>query len=179
MASNDRGRKRLEHEKGLARIVAARIDPVVENMGYRLVQVRMIGQNATTVQIMAERADLTMTIDDCEKLSRAISPVLDVEDIMPGSYNLEVSSPGLDRPLVRLEDFKRWRGYQSKIEMMVDREGRRRFRGTLLGVEGNCVELRLEGEGGKTVHLPFNEIDMARLLITDALIRDCLARPVQ
>ena len=120
---------RLSRETGAALRVARLIEPVLENLGFRLVRIRMIGAAGRTLQIMAERPDGTMTIDDCETASRAISPLLDVEEPVSGSYELEVSSPGIDRPMVRAEDFQRWSGHEAKIEMLVPQSGRRRFRG--------------------------------------------------
>ncbi|QPC43437.1 ribosome maturation factor RimP [Kaustia mangrovi] len=169
--------ERLAREEGPARIVAGLVEPVIEDMGYRLVRVRVTGQNGATLQIMAERPDGTMTIDDCETVSRAVSPLLDVEDPMPGEYMLEVSSPGIDRPLVRLEDFDRWSGHQARVELVAGLEGRRRFRGVLLGTETDegSVTLRLD-EDGETVSLAFADIAEARLVMTDALIKESLAR---
>lgn len=169
--------ERLAREEGPARIVAGLVEPVIEDMGYRLVRVRVTGENGATLQIMAERPDGTMTIDDCETVSRAVSPLLDVEDPMPGEYMLEVSSPGIDRPLVRLEDFDRWSGHQARVELVAGLEGRRRFRGVLLGTEADdgAVTLRLD-EDGETVSLAFGDIAEARLVMTDALIKESLAR---
>lgn len=171
--------QRLAREEGPARAVAELVEPVIEDMGYRLVRVRVTGENGATLQIFAERPDGTMTIEDCETLSRAISPLLDVEDPMPGEYMLEVSSPGIDRPLVRLEDFDRWAGHQARIELVAGIEGRRRFRGILLGTEDDRVKVRLDDAGRDeeaTVSLPFGDIGEARLVMTDALIRESLAR---
>ena len=129
---------------------------------------------------MAERPDGTMTIDDCETASRAISPLLDVEEPVSGSYELEVSSPGIDRPMVRAEDFQRWSGHEAKIEMLVPQAGRRRFRGRLAGFDDGQVLLEVEPlDGGKekvVARLPFAEISEAKLVLTDALIADARAR---
>ena len=140
-------------------------------MGFRLVRVRL---TASTLQIMAERPDGTFTIDDCEAVSRAVSPLIDVEDPVPHSYNLEVSSPGIDRPLVRPEDFARWTGHEAKIELARPLSGRKRFRGALDGIAGNTVRLTLppekSGAEAVTVELPFADIGDAKLVLTDALI---------
>jgi len=168
--------ERLSRETGTAARVAKLVEPVLEGLGYRLVRVRMIGASGRTLQIMAERPDGTMTIDDCETASRAISPLLDVEDPVSGSYDLEISSPGIDRPLVRPEDFERWRGHEAKIELAVPHDGRRRFRGLLEGFSDGKVKLSIdapEGAGRKTtVSLPFADLSEAKLMMTDRLIAD-------
>ena len=128
---------RLIVEPGLSARVAAIVEPVIEGLGYRLVRVRVSGSDGCTVQVMAERADGTMTIEDCEVCSRALSPVLDAADPVDRAYRLEMSSPGIDRPLVRQSDFDRYANNFVKIEMAVAVEGRKRFRGQLLGAEGN------------------------------------------
>ncbi len=133
---------RLIVEQGVAARVAAIVEPVLAGLGFRLVRVRISGMAGCTVQIMAERPDGTMTIEDCETVSRALSPVLDVADPIDRAYRLEISSPGIDRPLVRRSDFERYAGSQIKIEMAVAVEGRRRFRGYLLGVEGEAARIR-------------------------------------
>lgn len=141
-------------------------------MGYRLVQVRLIGgQRRPTLQIMAERRDdRQMTVDDCADISRAISALLDVEDPLPGAYNLEVSSPGIDRPLVRLEDYARFAGHEARIETSRLLDGRKRFRGRLLGVEGTNVRMALADRADEIVEIPFAEIEKAKLVLTDELI---------
>src|SRR5882757_1158551 len=126
---------RLIVEQGVAARVAAVAEPVIVGMGFRLVRVRVSGSAGCTVQIMAERSDGTMTIEDCETVSRALSPVLDVADPVDRAYRLEISSPGIDRPLVRRSDFDRHAGSTVKIEMAVAVDGRRRFRGLLVGTE--------------------------------------------
>jgi ribosome maturation factor RimP len=131
------------------------------------------------VQIMAERPDGSMSIEDCEMLSRALSPVLDVEDLIDSAYRLEVSSPGIDRPLVRRSDFERFAGHVVKLELSVAREGRRRFRGVLLGVEDEAARIRHEdardGEAAE-VSLPIADIAEAKLVLTDALVAEALKR---
>lgn len=164
---------RLITEQGLDARVAEIVAPVVEDFGFRLVRVRINGQNGCTLQIMAERPDGTFTVNDCEEVSKAVSPVLDLEDPIDHAYHLEVSSPGIDRPLVRLSDFDRWAGHLIKIEMAQLQKGRKRFRGYLLGREQEKAQLRLAdapvGEAD-VVLLPIGEIAEARLILTDELI---------
>jgi ribosome maturation factor RimP len=164
---------RLVSETGLAARVGIIAAPVLEVLGYRIVRVRISAAEGCTVQIMAERADGSMSIEDCEAASRALSPVLDVADPVPSTYRLEMSSPGIDRPLVRRSDFERSLGQVAKIEMAVPVEsGRKRFRGTIAGVEGEAV--RLQVEGGADVFLTMHEIDEAKLVLTDQLITAAL-----
>jgi ribosome maturation factor RimP len=174
--------RRLIVEPGLAARLAAIAEPVLEGLGYRLVRVRVSGLDGCTVQVMAERADGTMTIDDCEAASRALSPVLDVADAMDRAYRLEISSPGLDRPLVRRSDFERYAGHVVKIEMAMAVEGRRRFRGQLLGAEGNAARIRRDdvsaGEPAEVL-LPIEEIAEARIVLTDERIAESLRRGKQ
>jgi ribosome maturation factor RimP len=157
--------------------VAALVEPVLDSMGFRLVRVKMSG---TTLQIMAERPDGTFSIDDCEQFSRAISPMLDVADIVSTRYQLEISSPGIDRPLVRHEDFERWAGHEVKIEMAVPVAGRKRFKGNLEGVTDGEVRLFIENpEGGKEpllIGVPFADIGDAKLTLTDELIEAARAK---
>jgi len=170
---------RLIVEQGIAARVAAVAEPVLLGLGYRLVRVRISGLDGCTVQIMAERPDGTMTIDDCEAASRALSPVLDVADPIDRAYRLEISSPGMDRPLVRRSDFERYAGHQLKVEMAVARDGRRRFRGLLTGVEGEVARIRRDdaSPGEPTeVLLPIEEMAEAKLVLTNALIVEALRR---
>src|SRR5262245_13797756 len=139
---------RLITEQGVGARIAAIAAPVLEGLGYRLVRVRVSGMAGCTVQIMAERPDGTMTIEDCENASRALSPVFDVEDPIDRAYRLEISSPGIDRPLVRRSDFARYAGHVVKVEMAMPIGGRRRFRGVLLGVEGDGARVRRDGAAG-------------------------------
>jgi ribosome maturation factor RimP len=179
LARQDLAEPRLIIEQGMAARVAALATPVLTGLGYRLVRVRVSGTLGCTVQIMAERPDGTMLIEDCEAASRALSPVFDVEDPIDSEYRLEVSSPGIDRPLVRRSDFERHAGHEIKIEMAVAQEGRKRFRGVLLGVEGDAARLRRKdaAEGEETdVLLPIADMAEARLVLTDALIRKSLRR---
>lgn len=171
------GIQRLARETGPAQRVAALAEPVLEGMGFRLVRVRMFG---STVQIMAERPDGTFTIDDCEQFSRAFSPMMDVADIISSRYQLEVSSPGIDRPLVRAQDFEDWSGHDAKIEMAVPLAGRKRFRGILEGYAEGEVRLFIDNpEGGSEkllIGLPFKDIHDAHLVLTDELIEAARAR---
>ena len=140
---------RLVTENGIDARVAAIVEPVIEDLGYRLVRVRVTGENGCTLQIMAERPDGTMSVEDCEAVSREVSPALDVDDPIDKAYHLEVSSPGIDRPLVRRSDFERWSGHVAKVEMRVAQAGRKRFRGILAGVDGDLFGLTLdEGKAG-------------------------------
>lgn len=157
---------RISYEQGPAKAVADICEPVLEGLGLQLVRVRVTGENGCTVQIMAERPDGTMRIEDCTQASRAISPLLDVENPLPGQYHLEVSSPGIDRPLVRPRDFENWSGHEAKIEMRELLAGRRRFRGIIEGFEDKEVRLIMEIEPGETavIGLPFDNIAEARLV---------------
>jgi ribosome maturation factor RimP len=170
---------RLIVEQGVAARVAAIAEPVLIGMGYRLVRVKISGLDGCTVQIMAERPDGTMTVEDCEDVSRALSPVLDVADPIDRAYRLEVSSPGLDRPLVRRSDFVRFAGHQLKLETAVAIDGRRRFRGLLLGVEGEAARIRRDDAApaeASEILLPIEDIAEAKLVLTDALIAESLRR---
>jgi ribosome maturation factor RimP len=174
--------RRLIVEPGLAARLAAIVEPVLEGMGYRLVRVRISGLDGCTVQVMAERPDGSMTIEDCEAASRALSPVLDVADPMDRAYRLEVSSPGIDRPLVRRSDFERYAGNLLKVEMAVVVDGRKRFRGLLLGAEGDHARIRRDDAANgelADVLLPIEEMAEARLVLTDALIAESLRRGKQ
>jgi ribosome maturation factor RimP len=170
---------RLITEPGRAARVAALVEPVLAELGYRLVRVRVSGFAGCTVQIMAERPDGTMTVEDCEIASRALSPVLDAADPIEGAYRLEISSPGIDRPLVRLSDFDRYAGHMAHIEMLAPIEGRRRFRGELNGTEGECVRLRRSDSAAPKdtdVLLRIDDMMEARLVLTDALVSEALRR---
>ena len=170
---------RLVVEPGVAARVAAVTAPVLEGMGYRLVRIRVTGEAGCTVQVMAERPDGTMLIEDCEAVSRALSPVLDVADPIDRAYRLEISSPGIDRPLVRRSDFERFEGHIAKVDMTVAHEGRKRFRGTLAGVEGDSVRIHRDdiraGENADVL-LPMTDISEARLVLTDALIAESMRK---
>lgn len=180
MAEAPESEARIIIETGLAARVAHIVEPVAAALGYRLVRVKISAMNGTTLQIMAERPDGTMTVEDCETLSRDLSPVLDVEDPMDAAYNLEVSSPGIDRPLVRRSDFERWQGHEAKVELARPLDGRKRFRGVLAGLAGEDLSLTLEPKAKLdepvTVALPLSDIAEARLVLTDELVRDTLRR---
>jgi ribosome maturation factor RimP len=170
---------RLVVEPGMAARVSAVAGPVLQGMGYRLVRIKISGEFGCTVQIMAERPDGSMQIDDCEAISRALSPVLDVADPIGRAYRLEISSPGIDRPLVRRSDFERYAGHLVKIEMALAHQGRKRFRGLLGGVEGDAVQLHRDdiraGEDAD-VMLVMEDIADARLVLTDELIAESMRR---
>lgn len=168
---------RLVTETGIDARVAMLIEPVLNSEGFRLVRVRLSGQNGATLQVMAERADGTMTVEDCETLSRMVSPILDVEDPIDRAYHLEVSSPGIDRPLVRKTDFAKWRGHVAKLETSVLVNGRKRFRGTITDVDTDTVTLFRDQPSmadENTNVIPFSAIADARLILTDELIRASL-----
>jgi ribosome maturation factor RimP len=170
--------KRLITEPGRAARVAALAEPVLAELGYRLVRVRISGLAGCTVQVMAERPDGAMTIEDCETASRALSPVLDAADPIEGHYRLEISSPGIDRPLVRRSDFDRYAGHVAQMEMLAPINGRRRFRGELCGTEGECVRLRTGEAAGENAEILLRIDDMmdARLVLSDALVAETLRR---
>jgi ribosome maturation factor RimP len=174
---------RLLGEEGLCARIAALLEPSLEGMGFRLVRVHFGGgQGGSTLQVMAERPDGTMSVDDCEAVSYAVSAILDVEDPITEAYSLEVSSPGIDRPLVRLSDFERWAGYDARVEMAVPIEGRKRFKGTLRGIEAQSARFEVAdpAEGQEpVVLLPVRDMAEARLVLTDDLIREALRREKQ
>ncbi len=155
----------------LDRRIAALIRPTVEGMGFELVRVRLMSGKRQTLQIMAERPDGRMEVEDCADLSRALSALLDVEDPIAGEYTLEVSSPGIDRPLTRLEDFARWAGWTARLETDALIGGRKRFSGELTGVDGETVRVKGDAE---TFALPFDALSDAKLVLTDALIEATL-----
>lgn len=164
----------LVAETGKMADVARLIAPPLEAMGYALVRVRLSGGGRPTLQIMAERGDgKDMTVDDCAEISRAVSAILDVEDPIAGAYVLEVSSPGIDRPLTRADDFARFAGHEAKLELSVAVEGRKRIRGRLVGLEGESV--RIAAEDGECL-LPLPAIRAAKLVLTEALIAESLKR---
>jgi len=170
---------RLITEPGVPARVAAVAEPVIEQLGYRLVRVHVSAAEGCTVQIMAERPDGSMTIEDCEVVSRALSPVLDAADPIDRAYRLEISSPGIDRPLVRRSDFERYAGHMVKIEMAVTIDARRRFRGMLLGADADAARLRrtdAAAEENPDVLLPIDEMAEARLVLTNELVAEALRR---
>jgi ribosome maturation factor RimP len=164
--------KRLIRETGLEARIAHIVEPVVADLGYELVRVHISGLNGMTVQIMAERPDGTMTVEDCELISRNISPAMDVADPINREYHLEVSSPGIDRPLTRVKDFEIWSGHEAKVEMEQAVNGRKRFRGILTGVKDGAAGIRLlDTSDAGDVWLPLDDIGEAKLALTDALIK--------
>jgi ribosome maturation factor RimP len=170
---------RLVVEPGVAARVSAVAAPVLQQMGYRLVRIRISGEAGCTVQIMAERPDGSMQVEDCEAISRALSPVLDIADPIDRAYRLEISSPGIDRPLVRRTDFERFDGHLVKIEMAVAHQGRKRFRGILAGVEGDTVRIRRDDAPpaeDADVLLTMEDIGDARLVLTDELVAESMRR---
>ena len=176
-AASETGDERIILESGVDARVALIIEPVLQAIGFRLVRVRLSGQNGLTLQIMAEREDGTMTVEDCEEVSRALSPVLDVEDPIEKAYHLEVSSPGIDRPLVRKSDFVRWAGHLVKMETSVLVADRKRFRGRI--AEAGAVDVLIERDQPAygeelSVRVPYEAIAEARLILTDDLIREAL-----
>lgn len=159
--------RRFIRETGPARQIADLAEPVLEELGFRLVRVKLSGRDGGTVQIMAERPSGEMSVEDCAAISRRLSPVLDAYDPMPGRYRLEVSSPGIDRPLVRPRDFAIWVGHEAKLELKELVDGRKRFRGVIEGVEGGEVRLKVELDGKSepvVVGLPFSLISEAKLV---------------
>jgi ribosome maturation factor RimP len=173
------GDDRIVRESGIDARVASIIQPVLRAIGFRLVRVRLSGQNGLTLQIMAEREDGTMTVEDCEEVSRAVSPALDVDDPIDKAYHLEVSSPGIDRPLVRKSDFAAWTGHLIKMETSILVADRKRFRGKIASANENEVLIeRDQAAYGEepSVRVPFEAIAEARLILTDDLIRDALSK---
>jgi len=158
----------MEEEK-----IASIVEPLIENMGYQLVRIKMIGGDHNILQIMAEKEDGTLVISDCSKISRVLSPVMDIEDLISDKYRLEVSSPGIDRPLVRIIDFERNIGLEAKIELREILADRKNFRGLIEGTQDNEVLLKMEIDGydeRQIIGIPFEKISLAKLIMTDDLI---------
>lgn len=154
------------------RNIAEIIEPSLEDMGFELVRVQILNQNKQILQIMAERADGTeMNVDHCADISHTVSMLLDVEDPLTGEYTLEVSSPGIDRPLTRIKDYQNYVGFEAKIELARPLNGRRRFRGTLNGIENEMVSITVDT---KEYNLSFHDIDHAKLVMTDALMKQAM-----
>jgi ribosome maturation factor RimP len=170
---------RLIVEPGLPARVAIIAEPVIESLGYRLVRVKVSASEGCTVQIMAEQPNGSMTVEDCETISRALSPVLDEANPIEAAYRLEISSPGIDRPLVRKSDFERFAGHIVRIEMEIPVNGRKRFRGELAGVDEQAARLKrddaAEGEEAEVL-LPIEEMSEAKLVLTDELVTQALRR---
>ena len=178
-ATQNETEPRLIVEPGVSARVATIAEPVIEQLGYRLVRVKVSGADGCTVQIMVERPDGTMVVEDCETVSRALSPVFDVADPIDKAYRLEVSSPGIDRPLVRKSDFDRYAGHLVKIETEIPIDGRKRFRGLLIGTEGEAARIRQDdAEAGEAAEilLPIEEMSEAKLVLTDELVTESLRR---
>ena len=178
---SDLAEPRLTTESGVGAQVARVVEGPLQGLGYRLVRVKVSAQNGCTVQIMLERPDGTCTIDDCEAASRVLSPILDLDDPVGGAYHLEMSSPGIDRPLVRVSDFARWAGYEAKVELAVPMEGRKRFRGILgtPSADGMTVPIDLpDVKPGlpSRIDVPLRDLGEAHLVLTDDLIRESLRR---
>ncbi|UNF52222.1 ribosome maturation factor RimP [Bartonella krasnovii] len=170
---------RLFEEDGIEARVAVLVIPLLKPLGFRLVRVKLLGQNGLTLQIMVERADGSLTVEDCETVSRTVSPLLDVENVIERKYHLEISSPGIDRPLVRKSDFFHWQGHLAKIETKTAIDGRRKFRGTLTNITQDGFILHTDkaayGEAMYT-SISFCDITSAHLVLTDELIRDALKK---
>lgn len=152
------------------------LDPVAEAAGYEIVRLRLMGGQTRRLQIMAETPDGEMVVEDCARLSRAISEVMDAADPITGEYTLEVSSPGIDRPLTRLKDFETWEGFEARIELDRIAEGRKRFKGELAGVEADSsgtwqVGINVEGDADTTLYIPFDWILEAKLVLNDQLMK--------
>ncbi|MDN2566166.1 ribosome maturation factor RimP [Aquibium sp. A9E412] len=176
------GDDRIIRESGIDARLAAIVEPVLRGMGYRLVRVRLTAQNGHTLQIMAERDDGSMTVEDCEEVSRGLSPVLDVEDPLDTAYNLEISSPGIDRPLVRKSDFAAALGHLVKLETAATIAGRKRFRGRIAeaGETGITLERDQPAYGEEPrLDIPFEALAEARLVLTDDLVREALKKDKQ
>ena len=146
-------------------------EPVIEKAGFKLVRLRVMGGKHKTLQIMAEREDGSMDVEGCSQLSHALLDFIETQDPIEGDYDIEVSSPGIDRPLTRLTDFSRWKGHEAKIELTAPLDGRKRFRGLLAGLDGNDVVMT---SGGARVAFPFRSILEAKLVLTDKLIQEDL-----
>ncbi len=156
-------------EQRIEKLVA----PAIRTAGFDLVRVRLTGKETVTVQIMAERPDRTMSAEDCAGLSRTLSPILEEADPIAGAWRLEISSPGIDRPLVRLKDYDDWQGYEAKIELSRTIEDRKKFKGVIAGVDGDNICLDIEGEA-ETALIPYAWIASAKLTLSDAIIRESL-----
>ena len=169
-ATND-----LIAKTAIDRRLAEIITPVIEDLGYELVRVRLQGGKTATLQIMADRPEGGINVDDCAQISTAVSATLDVEDPITDNYYLEVSSPGIDRPLTRLKDFESFEGYEARLDINQPIDGRKRFKGLLAGVEGDEVLINIEDQGQThTIGLHFDLLSDAKLVLTDELIKEML-----
>lgn len=157
------------------RRLAEIITPVIEDLGYELVRIRLQGGKTATLQIMADRPEGGINVDDCAQISTAVSATLDVEDPIEDNYHLEVSSPGIDRPLTRLKDFGTFEGYEARLDLNQAIDGRKKFKGVLAGVEGTEVLINIEDQGQThTIGLDFDLLSDAKLVLTDELIKEML-----
>jgi ribosome maturation factor RimP len=165
----------LVAKTAIDRRLADIVTPVIEGLGFELVRVRLMGGRTRVLQIMADRPDGGIGVDECGEISTAVSATLDVEDLIEENYVLEVSSPGIDRPLTRLKDFEAWKGWEARIETSELIDGRRRFKGDLAGVEADEVLITIEEAGEEvTIGLKFDWLSDAKLILTDALIAEML-----
>ena len=177
--STQRMDERFTRETGQAAAIADLAAPVLQELGFDLVQVKLTGQDGATVQILIERPGGAVTIEDCTAVSRRLSPLFDAADPLPGGYFLEVSSPGLNRPLVRPRDFVTWAGYQARVELKELVDGRRRFKGEIEGFEDGELRLRVElddYDGPQTIGLDVNLIAEAKLVANDAALKAALGK---
>ncbi len=176
---DDINEPRLFEEDGVAARVSALIIPLLKPLGFHLICTKLLSLNGLTLQIMVERTNGTMTIKDCEIVSRTVAPLLDIENIIERKYHLEVSSPGIDRPLVRKSDFFHWQGHLAKIETSTIIDGRQKFRGKLTDITQSGFTLNIEKTADReeaNIFIPFSNITNARLILTDELIRDTLKK---
>lgn len=178
-AGPDLHEPRFVQEMGFEARIAAVVEPVLTGLGYRLVRILFSRREGSTLQVMAERPDGSMLINDCAVASRAISAALDVDDPLDTAYNLEMSSPGIDRPLVRLSDFNRWRGYECRVELEHMMDGQKRFRGIIEGVVDGNLSLVTDNASDAIIELPVTAIAEAKLMLTDKLIAESLRRSKQ
>jgi ribosome maturation factor RimP len=170
---------RLMAETGQVAAIINAIEPSIKGLGFRLVRVRLSGKDGQTLQIMAERTDGTLNVSDCELISQSISPILDLDEVISGMYYLEVSSPGIDRPLVRASDFERFAGHDTKLETDILYDNRKRFRGVPLRIENNLLHFRITDVSpgqNPDVALPLSAIAEARLVMTEVLLREALRK---